>query len=252
MTGTFIVQTSVHTLRPEKKKISQSQSRDEGNDIAQSVRPIVLCGICVSGQVGRAIFSGRSSRILHRNASTEKARKDTLQGLGSAGFRGVPPPPRPLIFRLNWDPKGQKIIFWRPPPIPYPLSEDLDPPLLDKSGLLLYTALYLGLGPQFASGFSWYLRSFFCLEAGLAPGFASNDTCITGSLLRMAAPGEFSFFRFTGLSFSQHLMMSQTTSEDNDITEYNLTIYWLNEGDVKWRNTNLKWGYEHLSCTSAI
>ena len=102
---------------------------------------------------------------------------------------------------------------------PSHLSKGLDPPQLGELGLLLYTAQYLGLGPQFASGFSWYLSSFFCLEAGLAPGFASNDTCITGSLLRMAAPGEFSFFRLTGLSFSQHLMMSQTTSEDNHVSQ---------------------------------
>lgn len=118
---------------------------------------------------------------------------------------------RPCTGTTQWRIQGGP----EPPPL---IFRPLLLPLLGKPGLLLYTALYLGLGPQFASGFSWYLSSFFCLEAGLAPGFASNDTCITGSLLRMAAPGEFSFFRFTGLSFSQHLMMSQTTSEDNHIT----------------------------------
>ena len=59
-------------------------------------------------------------------------------------------------------------------------------------------SFYLGFGPQFASGFSWYLSNFFCLDTGLAPGLKLNDTCIAGSLLRIAAPGEFSFFRFTG------------------------------------------------------
>ena len=73
--------------------------------------------------------------------------------------------------------------------------------------------LYLGLGPQLASGFSWYLRSFFCLEAGFAPDLASKDTWITGSLLRIAEPGEFTFFLLTGWSFSQHLMISHTTNE---------------------------------------
>ena len=73
--------------------------------------------------------------------------------------------------------------------------------------------LYLGLGPQLASGFSWYLRSFFCLEAGFAPDLASKDTWITGSLLRIAEPGELTFFLLTGWSFSQHLMISHTTRE---------------------------------------
>ena len=78
--------------------------------------------------------------------------------------------------------------------------------------ITLMFSFYLGFGPQFASGFSWYRSNFFCLDAGLAPGFNLNDTCIAGSLLRIVAPGEFSFFRFTGCSFSQHLMMSHTTA----------------------------------------
>ena len=67
----------------------------------------------------RRFFPGRSSRIRHRNASTEKAREDTVQGLGSGGSRGAPSP-RPLVFRPNWGPKGRKKIFWGQPPHPLP------------------------------------------------------------------------------------------------------------------------------------
>ena len=77
---------------------------------------------------------------------------------------------------------------------------------------MLNCVTYLGFGPQLASGFAWYLRSLFFLDRGFASGFSLNDTWMAGSLLRMAAPGEFSFLRFTGWSFSQHLMTSHTTN----------------------------------------
>ena len=43
-------------------------------------------GRCVSGHVVREslLFPGRSSRIRHRNALTERAWKDAVQGLGNA------------------------------------------------------------------------------------------------------------------------------------------------------------------------
>ena len=35
--------------------------------------------------------------------------------VADGGARGGPVPP-PIIFRSNWGPKGQKIVFWSPPP----------------------------------------------------------------------------------------------------------------------------------------
>ena len=70
------------------------------------------------------------------------------------------PPPAPLFLDETEVRRAEKKFLRTaspqspPPPRPSPLSEGLEPPQLGKLGLLLYTALYLGLGPQFASGFS--------------------------------------------------------------------------------------------------
>ena len=54
--------------------------------LAWSRGPIIMRGRCVSGHVVREsfFFPGRSSRIRHRNALTERAWKDAVQGLGNA------------------------------------------------------------------------------------------------------------------------------------------------------------------------
>ena len=54
--------------------------------LAWSRGPIIMRGRCVSGYVVRESFfsPGRSSRIRHRNALTERAWKDAVQGLGNA------------------------------------------------------------------------------------------------------------------------------------------------------------------------
>ena len=54
--------------------------------LAWSRGPIIMRGRCVSGHVVRESFfsPGRSSRIRHRNALTERAWKDAVQGLGNA------------------------------------------------------------------------------------------------------------------------------------------------------------------------
>lgn len=91
------------------------------------MRHIIPCGLCVSGHVGRATFSCRSSRIPHRNASTEKAREDTVQGLGSGGSRGGGGPPPAPLFLDQTEVRGAEKSFWvQPSPPP--------PPLIWRSG----------------------------------------------------------------------------------------------------------------------